>query len=703
MTLSRFFVLTSAAIWASIGFAGQPPTAAAPASALAKPDSNDKQIVQGVSMLIERAHLKQHPIDADISRRMHRLFIETWDPKKLFFLELDVAEFAGSEAKHAEFLKNGDLAFPVAVYERYLQRVSERNDWAQKLADEQFDFTKEDTIVVDNKTAQYCKTNEEAKDRWKSWIKYELCGMVVDGIKETEARERIHKRYKNLLRFTKQIDKDELLERYLVALTMSFDPHSTYMSPRSQDEFEIAMRLKLQGIGALLSGEDGKTVIKEIIPGGAAEQDKRLKVGDKITGVAQGDDGEIVDVEEMKLGNVVKMIRGEAGTRVKLEVIPANSEQRVIYVLTRQQIQLVDRAAKGDILEVPQSAAPNAPKHRIGVIKLPSFYADAEAVRAGAPDARTATADVRRILGEFQQKGVDAVVMDLRENGGGLLSEAISITSLFVDDGPIVQVKDFNGKIRPHADDMPGVAYDGPLMVLVSKFSASASEIFAGAIQDYHRGIVIGDSSTHGKGSVQQIVNLAEQGRRRLLIADAAQNLGALKITLQMFYRVNGDSTQNRGVVSDLILPSVTDREEFSESKLDYALEFDRIPAAPFVVANAVTPDLLEKVRAASLERRKKNEDFAKLEKRVARFRELASRKTITFNQDRLKQQKAERKELAELDFEDDEDDDAPTKAKPEKKKVEKKFGVTAYDKEVLNVASDYVRLVKPQTAVQRK
>jgi carboxyl-terminal processing protease len=701
MAFPRLIAWCSAAALAAPVFAGQPPASHA-AVELAKPDRNDREIVQGVSMLIEQAHLKQHKVDADISRRMHRLFIEGWDPKKLFFLESDVAEFAAAESKHADFLTNGDLAFPVKVYERYLQRVIERNEWAQSLADEKYDFNKEDTIVVDNKTAQYCKTNEEAKERWRSWIKYELCGMVVDGTKESEARDRIKKRYRNLVRFTKQIDKDELLERYLVALTTSFDPHSTYMSPKTQEEFDIAMKLKLQGIGALLSGEDGRTVIKEIIPGGAAEQDARLKVGDRITGVGQGDDGELVDVDEMKLGNVVKMIRGEAGTRVKLEVVPANSDQRVIYVMTRQQIALVDRAAKGEVIETPQSAAPNAPKYRVGIIKLPSFYADAEAQRAGAADARSATNDVRKILADFQKKGVDAVVMDLRENGGGLLSEAISVTGLFVDDGPIVQVKDFKGKIRQHPDDIPGVAYDGPLMVLVSKFSASASEIFAGAIQDYHRGVVIGDSSTHGKGSVQQIVDLAQPNRRRMLFADT-QNLGALKITLQMFYRVNGDSTQNRGVVSDIILPSVTDREEFSEAKLDYALEFDKIPAAPFVAANGVSPDLIEKLRTTSIERRKKTDDFVKLEKRVARFRELASRKSITFSQERLKQQKAERKELAELDLEDEpEDDDAPIKAKSDKKKVEKKFGMTAYDKEVLAVASDYVRLAKPQAAVQR-
>jgi carboxyl-terminal processing protease len=325
--------------------------------------------------------------------------------------------------------------------------------------------------------------------------------------------------------------------------------------------------------------------------------------------------------------------------------------------------------------------------YKIGVIKLPSFYADNEAVRAGLQDAKSASGDMQRILEDFNRQGVDGVIVDLRMNGGGLLHEAINVTGLFIDEGPVVQVKDFNGKTRKHMDEKPGVVYNGPLIVLVNKFSASASEIFAGAIQDYHRGLVVGDSSTHGKGSVQQIIDLGDKIPH---LVPGDRNLGALKVTLQMFYRVNGDSTQNRGVMSDIVLPSATDQERFSETKLDYALDFDRIPEAKHEMTGHVSPDLVQNLRNMSLDRRAKSDEFAKLAKRVEKTKELASQKVVTFNEAKLRAQKKERGELIEDD--EDVDDDAKPKD-PEKKKVEKKFGQDVYDKEVMAILSDYIRL----------
>jgi carboxyl-terminal processing protease len=527
--------------------------------------------------------------------------------------------------------------------------------------------------VLDNRSTKYAKTDDEAKARWRSWIKYELEGLIVDGVKENEARSRIQKRYRSMVRFTKQFDKDELLERYLTAMTGSFDPHSSYMSSRTMEEFDIAMRLQLQGIGALLAGEDGKTIVKEVIAGGAADQDKRIKIGDQITGVGEGDNGELVDVAEMSLNNVVRLIRGEAGTRVKLEIIPAKSEQRMVYVLTRKKIELAaERGAKGEIIDVP--AAGNNPKMHVGVIKLPSFYGG-----PGAP--HSATADVQKILDDFKKKGVDAVVVDLRNNGGGLLLEAIGLASLFVDDGPIVQVKNYKGTVEQHNDDFPGVAYDGPLVVLINRLSASASEIFAGVIKDYKRGLIVGDSSTFGKGTVAQVFNLAQ-------VLQMDGNFGALKLTRQAFYRVNGESTQKRGVASDVVLPSPTDNEEFSEAKLEHVLDLDKIASSKFASANLVTPEIAQKVRTESVERRDKSEEFGKLVKRVARLRELIARKSVTFNETKLKQLKAERKELAEFDI----GDDTP-KTDPEEKKAPKRFGETVYEREVLAITADLTRL----------
>jgi carboxyl-terminal processing protease len=677
MTLYRLFGKFTLALLltASVVAAQQPAQQSTPATALATPDARDRQIVECVAAALEYAHLTQHKLDNEISTRTHRLFLDQWDSRKMFFLESDIAEFAAAETKHAKFIVDCDLSFPVLVYERFLKRVSERNDWAQALAAERFDFSKEDTVVLDAKATKYAKNADEAKELWRSWIKYELCSLIVDGVKEDEARSRIQKRYRNLVSITKQIDKDELLERYLIALTGSFDPHSSYMSPKTLEEFEIAMQLQLQGIGVLLASEDGKAMVKEIITGGAAAEDKRIKPGDRITGVGEGEDGEIIDVVEMSLPRVARMIRGKAGTRVKLEIIPANSEQRVVYVLTRRKIALTEQGAKGEILEAP--AAANAAKLRVGVLKVPSFY--------GGPGVNTGvSSDVRRILDDFKKKGVDAVVVDLRNNTGGLLREAVSLASLFVDDGPIVQVKDSDGKVKQHTDDFPGVAYDGPLVLLINKLSASASEIFAGVIKDYRRGLIVGDSSTFGKGSVAQVIDLARLAQGVPRPADG--KLGAVQITRQAFYRVSGNSTQKRGVAADVVLPSATDRDEFSEAKLEHVLEFKSITPSKFTAADSVSPELAQQIRASSVERRSRSDEFSKLEKRVARLRELAGRRSITFTEERLKQQKAERKELAESDGD---------KTNPDTKKGDRKFGENVYEREVLSITADLVRLGK--------
>ncbi|MCS7044735.1 MAG: carboxy terminal-processing peptidase [Gemmataceae bacterium] len=655
---------------------GQTTAPSRPAIDLAKADERDKLIVTTVARVIDDIHLTGRKLDKTIAARLHDRFIEQWDPRKLFFLESDIAEFAAAKEHHAKFIAEGDLSFPVRVYEVFLKRLAERNAWTQVMAGEQFDFDKECTVFLDAKHTRWPKSTEEARQRWKDWITYELCSMKVDGVKENEARTRIQKRYKSLWQTTQSLDKDDLLERYLAAFANAFDPHSGYLSPKSLEEFDIAMRLQLQGIGALLGSEDGKTMVKEIIAGGPAADDKRLKVGDQITGVGQGEDGEIVDVVDMSLNRVVQLIRGKAGTKVRLEVIPANTGQRVIYVLTRRKITLTDKGAKSDIIET--SAGDNGAKLRIGVLTVPSFY--------GGSDTSTGlTQDATKILTDFQAKGVDAVLIDLRYNGGGLLNEAVGLASLLVDRGPIVQVKDFQGKIRQLNDDHPGVVYDGPLVVLVNRLSASASEIFSGVIQDYRRGLIVGDSTTFGKGSVAQMIDLARLVQANLPVRD--RNLGAIMVTLQAFYRVNGETTQKRGVVPDIVLPSITDRADFSEAKLDHVLDFDPSRPAKFQPAGDINSELIAQVRERSSQRRAKSEEFAKLVKHIARLHEFAAQTTLTFNEAKLKQYRAERKELAELARGED-----PDRADPEERK-DKKFGATTYEREVLAIVGDLVRL----------
>jgi carboxyl-terminal processing protease len=643
---------------------------------LEAPTELDSQIAKGAAQLLQAAHYKRHKIDAETSLRIHHQYLESWDPWKRYFMQSDIDEFAKFEKDHGEAIQKGNLDHAYSVFNRYRERLDQRMKWASELADAKHDLSKPDTVPLEPKATVYAKTEAEAKERWRAQVKYELASLIVDGVKEAEARDRLKKRYKNLQRYMAQVDKEELIERYLDALTTSYDPHSTYMSPRSVEQFQIDIRSSLEGVGALLGQEDGVTVIREIVPGGVIARDGRLKVGDKILSVAEGEDGDPVDIEGLRITQVVRKIRGKAGTKVKLEVQSANATTRTSVILTRDKIVLEDRRAKGEVVETAKNA--DGKTFKVGIVSLPSFYADDP--RSGG-EARSATIDVQKILEDFKKQNVDGVVMDLRNNGGGLLHEAIGVTGLFIDSGPVVQVKDFLNRIKVHEDTVAGAAYDGPLVVLVNKLSASASEIYAGAIQDYHRALVVGDSSTHGKGTVQQVIDIADQMPQQF---PQGANAGALKVTLQMFYRVNGDSTQLEGVKSDIVLPAATDRDLFAESKLDYALKFDKIDPAKFNDSGLIDQALIKKLKTASQERRAKDSEFVKYAQVNAKRLELAERKTLTFTEETLKQQ---RKDLGNIDDEPGDDE------KPEKKKKDPpKFGAEPYTREALAIVGDLVR-----------
>jgi carboxyl-terminal processing protease len=640
---------------------------------LVPPTETDSRIAKGVVRLLEGAHLGRHKVDETMSRRMHRLFLDSWDPGKRFYLQSDIDEFAKYETEHAAAIRQGKFDAAYEMFRRFRDRLSERVKWVNELSSAAHDFSKPESLSLDPKSINYAKNEDEARERWRVQVKYELAVLRVNGVKDSEGQERIRKRYRNLLRYMAQVDKEELIERYIDALTSSYDPHTSYMSPRSLDQFNIDIRSSLEGVGALLGQDDGVTIIREIVPGGVIARDGRLKVGDKILAVGEGENGEMVDIEGLRISQVVRLVRGKAGTKVRLEVESGSTKERFVVTLTRARIELEDRKAKGDVIEIET----HGKKSKVGVLTLPSFYASDP--REGG-ERRGATVDCRRILGDFRRQNVDAVVLDLRNNGGGLLNEAVQICGLFIDSGPVVQVKDFQGNVRVHRDTSLGTAWDGPLVVVVNKLSASASEIVAGVIQDYRRGIVIGDSSTHGKGSVQQILELAEQ-MPQLFTSDT--NAGALKITLQMFYRVNGDSTQLRGVRSDIVLPSATDREQFSEARMDFALPFDRIPPANYVPVDQVSDELIARLKQQSETRRQSNPDFQRYAQKIAKRLEIAERKTLTFTEESLRQQK---KEIGTED-----DDEANENELPQRKK-EEKFGSEPYTREVLSLAVDLSR-----------
>lgn len=619
----------------------------------AGPRAQDRYIARTIAIRLPQGHLTKHPLDEEISRRAFKLFLKSLDPMKLYFYQSDVDRFAEKQDQWAELLKSGDISPAYEIFSVFLKRVDERVATALDILKQPLDFTKDEEIIRDPDLLTYPKTPEEARERWRKRIKLDL--LVLKADKETSgeaAIEKLQRRYTSFAKRIHQTDEDELLETYLSAICESYDPHTSYMSPETLENFDITMKLELEGIGAALQSEDGYVVVKRIIPGGAAAKDGRLKVDDKIIGVGQGEDGEIVDVVDMKLSDVVKLIRGKRGTVVRLEVLPADGGPKRVITITREKIELTDSEAKGQVFEVGQK--PDGKPYRIGVIDLPSFYMDMTGARLGIPEFRSTTRDVRRILESFTQQGVDGVILDLRRNGGGSLQEAINLTGLFIESGPIVQVKDSAGRVMVYDDEDTSVAWRGPLIVLISKFSASASEILAGAIQDYRRGLIVGDHSTHGKGTVQSLIDLGQE----LFRLPNAPKLGALKLTIQQFYRPDGDSTQNRGVLADIELPSLTNHlEGIAESDLDYALPFDRIQPAKYQVYPDVNSAVVDFLKKRSEERVNNSPDFQKVKQDIERYLAQRQKKTVPLQEEKFMAQvkelnadKEEEKRLRALD-----------------------------------------------------
>jgi carboxyl-terminal processing protease len=533
-------------------------------------------------------------------------------------------------------------------------------------------------MVREPDALKFARTPEEAQDRWRQRVKFDLLKETADKVAMDEAIKKLTKRYESIRKSWQQTDDDELLERYLSAMTTSFDPHSSYMAPSTLDNFNIQMKLELDGIGASLRAVDGYTVVQNIIPGGAADKNKGLKPEDKIIAVGEGSSGPMEDIVDMKLNDVVKKIRGKRGTQVRLEVEPKDGAGRKTVAITRDRIELKDSEARSQIIERGKKA--DGAPYKIGVIQLPSFYMDMDGARLGLSDYKSTTRDVRRLLEEFKGKNVDEVVIDLRWNGGGSLTEAVNMTGLFIDQGPVVQVKGSDGRTQPYKDPEPGLVWQGPMVVIINKFSASASEIFAGAIQDYGRGIVIGDKSTHGKGTVQQLFDLGNA----LFRLKQVPNMGALKLTIQQFYRPGGDSTQNRGVVSDVELPSLTTQLDVGESDLDYALKFSQVDPLPHDNFHMVDSGVVDGLRKRSLDRVSHSDFFAKVNREIGHYKELKAKKTVTLNKEKFL------KEREELDNDKEQEKMFDAMTDPSRPV----YDMNGYGTEALDIAVDYLNLL---------
>jgi len=657
----------------------------------------DRQIIMGVAKIMRDQHLSKHKLDDEISTRAFDSYLKSFDPLKMYLLQSDVDGFVGSREKLDDFATKGDLAFAIQVFKTFVKRMDERVAMAHEEIDREHDYTIEEQMPIDRDVVQYPKDDLEARDRMRRQIKYSLLverekmrtlkekpadektrqeQIARDGDPNEDPRERLHRRYRTLAKRWHQLDADELLETYVTALTTSFDPHTTFMSAKTLDNFRILMGLHLEGIGAQLMSEDGYTKLTSIVPGGAADKDGRLKTGDRIVSVGQGDDGKLADVIDMKLDDVVSQIRGNAGTVVRLGIMPSSGGELQVVNIVRAKINLEDSAARSEI--VTQGLKADGSPLRFGYIDLPSFYLDMEAAREKSDSYRSTTRDLERILTNFKADKVDAVIIDLSRNGGGSLTEAISATGLFIDRGPVVQVKDPSGQVQVYDDQESGVAWAGPLVVLTSKESASASEIFAGAIQDYKRGIIVGDPTTHGKGTVQSLLDLGQY------LLGLEGKMGALKLTIQQFYLPDGKSTQRQGVLSDVVLPALTASFDNSEADLDYALPNDQVQRAKHSDYKLVDSNILAQLRTKSAERVKASASFDRLMRRIDLFRRQKDEDFVSLNREKFL------KRREEIDAEQEEEDKILDQQLPKKEVFHKDY----YHEEVLNISRDYVEAV---------
>ncbi len=580
--------------------------------------------------LLEEAHYNREAVDQSSYSAVIREFMEDWDAHHLFFLQSDADTFIErySSGLYWNVSRLGDVNSSFEIFKRYEQRASERSEWIFTRLEGEFDLESHDEYVVDRRELEWPDTTGDADVIWEKRLRFELIQELLNDQELVDAKEKVRKRYERMLKNLADIETYEIAEVFLTNIAKLYDPHSTYFSPDTYADFSIQMRLQLVGIGALLGVEDDECIIREIIAGGPADLDNRLQPNDKIIAVSQvgGDDEDIVELIGMKLRRIVDLIRGEKGTDVYLTIQPADDPDpsaRKEIRITRDVVNLDSTRARGAIFEVPDDEGAIKP---IGVISLPAFY---------GPDLRntdgpqnSASGDVAMLITQLQEQRIEGLVLDLRDNGGGLLSEAIYLTGLFIEQGPVVQVRSYYGDVKVDNDEDKSVRYGGPLAVLVSKYSASASEIVAGALQNYGRAIVLGDSSTHGKGTVQTVYEMKNLDRLR---RESDDKTGAAKFTIQKFYLPSGSSTQLNGVVPDIILPSIDDVMESGERFLPQALVWDEIETTEFD-GTPLDAHILSSLLEASIARQSSLPEFDYLQRNIDWFTTRQEEETVSLN-----------------------------------------------------------------------
>ena len=593
------------------------------------PVARHEKIGQLVTEFIQKSHYRHASVDDELSSKVLDRYIEALDNNRMYLLASDVEAFEKNRYRLDDMVRSEPLDPVFEMFEVYRTRVRQRLEFALSMLETEPDFSVDEEYIFDREELPWLETTEQLDELWRKRVKNDALGLALAEKNWEETQEVLEKRYSRFLKRMDQVKSDDVFETFMNAFAHTLDPHSSYLSPRNSEEYRIQMSLSYFGIGASLQIEDDFVMVINIIPGGPAAIDGVLQPKDRITAVAQGADGELVDVVGWRLDDVVQLIRGEADTIVRLQIMPAGelpgAEERILS-LTRNQVKLEEQAAKSEVITVPRDGR----DWKIGVIEVPSFYRDYRALSTGDKNYTSTTKDVKRLIGELEDQGIDGLVLDLRDNGGGHLTEATALSGLFIDNGPVVQLRNSNGRISrlDDPDPVPRVAYNGPLAVLVNRYSASASEIFAAAMQDYARGVIIGQR-TFGKGTVQNLYSLDQYVRR-----PDDEGLGQLTLTIGKYYRVTGESTQHRGVDPDISLPSHIDATIVGESVRESALPWDTIKTTRFRPGEPLE-STISTLSASHNQRSQGDPDFQYLVEGIRDIEEIRAKKAVSLNMEK--------------------------------------------------------------------
>ena len=627
-----FWIAPVLMIFVLLATASAKPAADAGGVALkAAPDQATAALM--AARFLTRMHYKAEPLDEAMSRQIFDRYLDALDADRLFFLKSDIDSFTPARDRLGRAIYDQDLSVPFTIFNVYIQRVGERTAFAREQLKKGFDFSKDESYQYQREKMPWAQTVDEVNDVWRKRVKNDWLRLKLAGKDDAKIRETLDKRYANYIDRIHQLNSEDVFQTFMNAYAMAIEPHTNYLGPRQAENFDIAMKLSLEGIGAVLQRDEDYTAIREIVPGGPAAMSGKVKIGDRIVGVGQGEAGSLTDVIGWRLDDVVDKIRGAKDTTVRLEILPVDAGQdgkHVTVALVRKKVVVEEQAAKSSIIDTKDGDV----THRIGVISLPTFYQDFDAHRRGDKNFKSATRDVEKLLVDLKKQKVEGVLIDLRNDGGGSLNEATDLTGLFIDKGPVVQVRSADGRITPEDDQNAGMAWSGPLAVLVNRNSASASEIFAAAIQDYGRGLIIGEP-TYGKGTVQNLLDLDQ------MHGNEKPTYGELKMTIAQFFRINGGSTQLRGVTPDINFPVTGDFDQNGEQSYDNALPWTSIAAADY----APTGDLktiVPLLEARHEKRAASEKEWLALQADIADARKLRKETTISLNEQARRQERDE-------------------------------------------------------------